>query len=718
MLSPIIGNDGTPLQIGDGTEMTANKGVADGYAPLDSTCKLPSNFMQSVTISSYLGNFADVATALAAPSVAAAVNGDWLTVDTDGGHTYIIITDNPTTEADMHVVATPTDAVQSVAGRAGVVILSKADVGLSNVDNTADLAKPISTATQTALDLKAPLADPALTGVVSITGDLNIVGTNRKITADFSTPGAAKLFIQSNVVNGVTKFCTIPNGTARTSQLVVSNASGVSAYGYMNIAASDTSMLIQTVGQNSPLLPLTFYVGTTKVAQMELDGTTTFFGNITAPNVGGGVSSVNTRTGAVVITKADVGLTNAEDTADLAKPISTATQAAINAKEPLITQGSPDLFWAGDKTWKAAAPAVIDAQVFAQNLIVNGDMYFDQRNAGAVQRLTVGGSTRFPVDRCGAATNISGSIIDVQQKAVTEALPLSLGLTKCVSWLNTLSVAVGSTSSSISWAVEGAEFAKAAFGTPSARPITISFLMSTGLVGTYAVAVRNAAMTRSYVFPITISTVDAYEYKEVVVPGDITGVWETGVLSGITLSVHMGATGSYNATPNTWTAGNKLAITGNAQVCGLAGCEVKFTGVQIVLGNKAPPFAVLPRQIGLALCQRDYEKSFAIDVAPAQNLGLANSFYSTQVAAAATSQKLGMVPFKVPKRVSPTVTLFNPSALNAQVRNATDLMDCSSSLVVVATGSNINGFAMSATMSAAGAPGHALAVHWVAATGN
>ncbi|WP_276360221.1 hypothetical protein, partial [Daejeonella sp. H1SJ63] len=43
--------------------------------------------------------------------------------------------------------------------------LSKTDVGLGNVDNTSDANKPVSGATQTALDLKAPLASPALTGV-------------------------------------------------------------------------------------------------------------------------------------------------------------------------------------------------------------------------------------------------------------------------------------------------------------------------------------------------------------------------------------------------------------------------------------------------------------------------------------------------------------------------------------------------------------------------
>jgi len=46
--------------------------------------------------------------------------------------------------------------------------ITKSMVGLGNVDNTADSAKPVSTATQTALDLKAPLANPTFTGTVTV----------------------------------------------------------------------------------------------------------------------------------------------------------------------------------------------------------------------------------------------------------------------------------------------------------------------------------------------------------------------------------------------------------------------------------------------------------------------------------------------------------------------------------------------------------------------
>lgn len=50
-----------------------------------------------------------------------------------------------------------TGAVSSVSGRTGTVTLTKADVGLSNVDNTSDVSKPVSSAATTALGAKADL---------------------------------------------------------------------------------------------------------------------------------------------------------------------------------------------------------------------------------------------------------------------------------------------------------------------------------------------------------------------------------------------------------------------------------------------------------------------------------------------------------------------------------------------------------------------------------
>ena len=66
--------------------------------------------------------------------------------------------------------------------------VSKSDVGLANVDNTTDANKPVSTATQTALDLKANLANPTFTGTVNaaditLSGNLTVNGTTTNLNS-------------------------------------------------------------------------------------------------------------------------------------------------------------------------------------------------------------------------------------------------------------------------------------------------------------------------------------------------------------------------------------------------------------------------------------------------------------------------------------------------------------------------------------------------------
>lgn len=82
-----------------------------------------------------------------------AQRGD-IAVRTDTSKTYILATDSPSTLADWKEMLA-SGQVTSVAGRSGAVVLAKADVGLSNVNDTSDSNKPISSATQTALNGKA-----------------------------------------------------------------------------------------------------------------------------------------------------------------------------------------------------------------------------------------------------------------------------------------------------------------------------------------------------------------------------------------------------------------------------------------------------------------------------------------------------------------------------------------------------------------------------------
>jgi hypothetical protein len=86
--------------------------------------------------------------------------------DITANNAKISYNNTASTKLDGIEAGAEVNVVDSVAGKTGVVTLVKGDVGLSNVDNTSDSAKPISTAGQTALNLKANLASPTFTGTV------------------------------------------------------------------------------------------------------------------------------------------------------------------------------------------------------------------------------------------------------------------------------------------------------------------------------------------------------------------------------------------------------------------------------------------------------------------------------------------------------------------------------------------------------------------------
>ncbi len=82
--------------------------------------------------------------------------------------------------------------------------LVKGDVGLGNVDNTTDLNKPVSTATQTALDLKANLASPTFTGTVAgITKSMVGLG-NVDNTSDVNKPVSTAVATEYNSASALT----------------------------------------------------------------------------------------------------------------------------------------------------------------------------------------------------------------------------------------------------------------------------------------------------------------------------------------------------------------------------------------------------------------------------------------------------------------------------------------------------------------------------------
>ena len=200
-------------------DITDTIGVSNGLATLDVNGKvvltqIPDSVLGQLE---YMGtwNFATLPTAIqkgqywiASTSGNGYVVGDWAVWN---GATFDKV-DN-------------TDAVATVAGRTGNVVLTKSDVGLANVDNTADSAKPISTAQQTALNLKANIASPVFTGNVtglgvatgtsfnSITGLSSVVGA----TSGTAAVGTSTLAARQDHVHPVQ---TTISGNAATATRV------------------------------------------------------------------------------------------------------------------------------------------------------------------------------------------------------------------------------------------------------------------------------------------------------------------------------------------------------------------------------------------------------------------------------------------------------------------------------------------------------------------
>lgn len=184
--------------------------------------KIPTAQIPDIAISDYLGSVANQAAMLALTGE----KGDWCN-RSDTGTVFVISGNDPTLVGSWTQLNYPTAPVTSVSGKTGSVTLEKADVGLGNVDNTSDANKPISTATQTALDGKQPL-DADLTAIAGLAGTSGLL---KKTAADSWALDTASYLTsnQSITVSGDA------SGSGTTAISLTLANSGVSAGTYKSV---------------------------------------------------------------------------------------------------------------------------------------------------------------------------------------------------------------------------------------------------------------------------------------------------------------------------------------------------------------------------------------------------------------------------------------------------------------------------------------------------
>jgi hypothetical protein len=105
--------------------------------------------------------------------------------------------------------------------------ITKSDVGLGNVDNTADSNKPVSTATQTALDLKLALAGGTMTGAITLHADPS--SSLHAATKQYVDNTASGVIAKPQVLGATNSNidATYNNGTAGVGATLTHNTNGV-----------------------------------------------------------------------------------------------------------------------------------------------------------------------------------------------------------------------------------------------------------------------------------------------------------------------------------------------------------------------------------------------------------------------------------------------------------------------------------------------------------
>jgi len=239
------------------------------------------------------------------------------------------------------------------------------------------------------------------------------------------------------------------------------------------------------------------------------------------------------------------------------------------------------------------------AQTGFRNRIINGDMRIDQRFAGAATANTING---YVVDRFQVSQSTSGKLI-AQQNAGSVTPPSGF-----TNYLGVTSQSSYSVTSSdfflVQHALEGLNISDLAWGTASAKTVTVSFWVRSSLTGTFGGSLRNSANNRSYPFSYSISSANTWEQKTITVSGDTTGTWETGNGAGIWLALGLGAGSTNSGTAGAWAGGFFLSTTGATSVVGTNGATFYITGVQLEAGSTATDFERRPIGTELALCQR------------------------------------------------------------------------------------------------------------------
>ncbi len=223
---------------------------------------------------------------------------------------------------------------------------TKSDVGLGNVDNTSDMNKPISTTTQTALNGKEDVANKATDfSIINDTLYPSIKAVDDRIN---TLPISQLIREEFTYLGGVQTFTLISNYTQVYS---------VEVQGQGALSLSQYDLILPNQIEILDELELGDYI--VVIYSDSISGTLSHYSQAQVDNListkqdilvsGGNIKTLEGQSllgsGNIDLDKTSVGLNNVDNTSDVDKPISTATQTALNSKLDKDTTAGVERVW-------------------------------------------------------------------------------------------------------------------------------------------------------------------------------------------------------------------------------------------------------------------------------------------------------------------------------------------------------------------------------------
>jgi hypothetical protein len=195
--------------------------------------------------------------------------------------------------------------------------------------------------------------------------------------------------------------------------------------------------------------------------------------------------------------------------------------------------------------------------------------------------------------------------------------------------------------------MEGARMADLVFGTAAAKAFILQFGVRAP-AGTYSISFRNGAATRTYIAEYVIAAGEANTdvVKSVIVPGELTGAWDTTNLLAMSIGWMLMTGATYHQAAGAWQNANALGSPNQFNFFGTNGNVFELFDVGLYEGAVAPPFQVPDYHSELILCMRYLER------------GNQRLTYYSGAGIAGINTAYDTVSFLVPKRAVPTMTVI------------------------------------------------------------